>query len=133
MTYLLDGNVLVALPLDGHVHHTLVNEWYAADPKRKFATCAVTQATLLRMHMTFAPDTSAAAAWAMLDALCRHPQHEFWQEGFGYLDVPHHNLQGPKQVTNAWLAELARQRRSRLVTLDKGLIALHKDVALAIT
>lgn len=133
MTYLLDGNVLVALLLDGHVHHALVNEWYSAASKRKFATCVVTQGTLLRMHMTFAPDTSAAAAWATLEALCRHPQHEFWQEGFGYMDVPHRNLQGLKQVTDAWLAELARQRRSRLVTLDQGLIALHKDVALAIT
>lgn len=132
MTHLLDGNVLVALLLDGHVHHALVNEWYGAVPKRKFATCAITQGTLLRMHMTFAPDTSSTAAWATLEALCEHPQHEFWHEGFNYVEVPHRNLQGSKQVTDAWLAELARRRKSKLVTLDKGLISLHRDVALGI-
>jgi len=132
MTYLLDGNVLVALLLDGHVHHSLVSDWYGSAPKRKFATCTVTQGTLLRMHMIFAPDTSSIAAWGILNAVCKHPQHEYWDEGFSYLGVPHRNLQGAKQVTDAWLAQLARQRKSKLVTLDPGLIALHADVALGI-
>jgi len=46
-----------------------------------------------------------------------------------FLKVPHRNLQGSAQVTDAWLAQLARRRNSRLATLDSGLAALHKDVA----
>jgi hypothetical protein len=33
-----------------------------------FATCAITQGTLLRLHMMFASDTSAAATWRTLAA-----------------------------------------------------------------
>jgi len=46
-----------------------------------------------------------------------------------YLDVPHRHLQGSSQVTDAWLAQHARQRRGRLATLDSGLALLHHDVA----
>jgi predicted nucleic acid-binding protein len=38
-------------------------------------------------------------------------------------------LQGSNQVTDAWLAELARRRKGRLATLDSALAALHSDVA----
>ena len=36
---------------------------------------------------------------------------------------------GHRQVTDAYLAELARRHRGRLVTLDAGLAAVHPDVA----
>ena len=48
-----------------------------------------------------------------------------------FLNVPHGHLQGNAQVTDAWLAELARQRKGRLATLDSGLAALHGDVGSA--
>jgi predicted nucleic acid-binding protein len=57
-------------------------------------------------------------------------EHVFWQESFSYSQVPHRVLQGPKQVTDAWLVELARRRKSKLVTFDAALVALHKEVAL---
>jgi hypothetical protein len=38
-------------------------------------------------------------------------------------------LQGPKQVTDAWLAELARRNGGLLATLDGALAATHPDVA----
>ncbi len=125
---LLDGNALVALCLDGHEHHRVVLAWLERhdDP---FATCSVTQGTLLRMHMRFAEDGSAAAAWATLVALCASPRHELWLADHSYLEVDHRLLQGPKQVTDAWLAELARRRGGRLATLDGALAALHGDVA----
>jgi uncharacterized protein len=132
MTWLLDGNVLVALVLNGHIHHPHVLGWFESRRDRKFATCVVTQGTLLRIHMTFAPDRSASAAWATLNAIEDHPRHEYWGDAFGYSTVPHRHLQGAKQVTDAWLAELARRRRSKLVTLDRSLAALHADVAEAV-
>lgn len=61
MTWLLDGNVPVALAIDSHVFHDRVRKWFdaLADP---FATCAITEGTLLRVHMKLAVDTSASAA-----------------------------------------------------------------------
>lgn len=128
MTWLLDGNVLVALTIDTHLHHAEVSAWFRAK-RRQFATCAITQGTLLRVHMVQAEDRSAVAAWATLRAVVALKQHEFWGDSLSYAEVPHHYLQGPKQVTDAFLAQLARVRGGRLATLDTALAALHSDVA----
>ena len=129
MTWLLDGNVLVALRVDSHVHHGRVHRWFATLRRDRFATCLLTQGTLLRVHMKTAVDTSAAAAWQALKEVAAHPKHEWWGDSLNFLNVPHRHLQGSAQVTDAWLAELARQRKGRLATLDSGLAALHGDVA----
>jgi len=127
--WLLDGNVLVALLIDSHVHHDRVHRWFATLRRDRFATCVLTQGTLLRVHMQTAVDGSAAAAWRSLSEVAAHPKHEWWGDSLNFLKVPHRNLQGSAQVTDAWLAQLARRRNSRLATLDSGLAALHKDVA----
>jgi hypothetical protein len=129
VTWLLDGNVLVALRVDSHVHHNRVHRWFATLKRDRFATCVLTQGTLLRVHMKTAADTSAAAAWRALKAVAAHPKHEWWGDSLSFLNVPHRHLQGGAQVTDAWLAELARRRKGRLATLDSGLAALHEDVA----
>lgn len=126
-THLLDGNALVALCLDGHQHHRLVRAWFRAG-SFPFATCSVTQGTLLRLHMRFAEDCSAGAAWATLEALAASARHELWLADHSYLDIPHRHLQGPRQVTDAWLAELARRHHGTVATLDGGLVASHPDV-----
>lgn len=125
---LLDGNALTALCLDGHEHHLRVRAWLAQhdDP---IATCSVTQGTLLRLHMRFAEDSSAAAAWLTLRRLCSNPRHELWLADHSYLEVEHSLLLGPKQVTDAWLAELARRKEGSLASLDGALVSLHSDVA----
>ena len=129
MTWLLDGGVLVALAIDAHVHHHRAHEWFGNLEGDRFATCPLTQGTLLRMHMRSAADQSAAAAWRALQAVTSHPRHEWWDDALSFLDVPHRHLQGSAQVTDAWLAELARRRGGRLATLDSGLALLHSDVA----
>lgn len=132
MSVLLDANVLVAVVLEGHIHHATADRWLAEQPDR-FATCSVTQGTLLRLHMHLARDKSAVAAWSVLRQVAMHPRHEYWDDGFSYLDVPHRHLQGAKQVTDAWLAELARRRDGRLATFDTALADLHGDVAVLVT
>ena len=129
MTWLLDGNVLVALRVDSHVHHDRVHRWFATLKRDRFATCVLTQGTLLRVHMKTAADTSAGAAWQALREVAAHPKHEWWGDSLSFLQVPHRNLQGSAQVTDAWLAELARRRKGRLATLDSGLATLHNDVS----
>jgi uncharacterized protein len=130
VTWLLDGNVLVALIIDTHVHHDRVHRWFATLANDRFATCVFTQGTLLRVHMKTAADNSAAAAWRALHAVVDHPKHEWWTDSLSFVKVPHRHLQGSAQVTDAWLAELARRRNGHLATLDSGLAALHNDVAI---
>jgi predicted nucleic acid-binding protein len=79
--------------------------------------------------MRVAADTSAAAAWQTLAGVCDHPRHEFWEDAFSYLAVAHEALHGPAQVTDAWLAELARRRKGRLATMDTDFAATHSDAA----
>lgn len=132
MTWLLDGNVLVALQIDTHVHHGRAHRWFAGLRTDSFATCCMTQGTLLRVHMMTAVDRSPAAAWRALEGLVAHPKHRWWREVIGFMDVPHRSLQGAHQVTDAWLAEISRRHQGRLATLDSALAALHGDVAVLI-
>jgi uncharacterized protein len=127
VTFLLDGNVLAALALDSHEHHKRALNWWGQG--QSFATCSVTQGTLLRVHMIMAEDQSAAAAWQALEKIEALPGHQFWDDGFSYTQVRHRLIQGPKQVTDAWLIELARKRNAKLATLDAALAALHKPTA----
>lgn len=128
--WLLDGNLLVALRIDTHVHHRRAHRWFAAlDSPDRFATCAITEGTLLRLHMMTAADGSAAAAWQALSEVRGHARHVFWAAELSYAHVPHRHLQGHRQVTDAWLAELARRKGGWLATLDTALAILHSDVA----
>jgi hypothetical protein len=78
----------------------------------------------------YASDKNAAAALEALAVLEAHPRHVFWNDGFSYRQVGDHSLSGPRQVTDAWFAELARRKTAKPLTLDAGLVALHGDVAL---
>lgn len=128
MTWLLDSSVLVALLIPQHPHHRMTRRWFDRNVEA-FATCAVTEGSLLRLHMRLACDKSSAAAWRSLRQLRAHPLHVFWDDGFSYDEVRFGPLQGPGQVTDAWLAELARRRGGRLATLDISLVTVHGDVA----
>jgi toxin-antitoxin system PIN domain toxin len=132
MTWLLDGNLLVALRIDTHIHREAAQRWFSRHRYDRFATCPMTQGTLLRVHMQLALDGSVDAAWEALQEISQHPRHEFWADNFSYLEVPHQLLQGPSQVTDAWLAELARRRKGKLATFDQALVALHRDVAVLV-
>ena len=43
--------------------------------------------------------------------------------------IDHSRLLGHRQVTDAYLAQSARTRRGKVLTLDKGFCSLHSDVA----
>ena len=48
---------------------------------------------------------------------------------FSYIDVPTQGIIGHRQVTDAYLAQLARAHGSRLATFDQAMAKLHHDVA----
>jgi toxin-antitoxin system PIN domain toxin len=129
--WLLDGNLLVALAIDTHEFHHRAQRWFDSHTE-PFATCAITEGTLLRVHMQVAQDGRSATAWSVLEAIHSMPDHVFWNDGFSYREVSFASVAGSKQVTDAWLAELARRHKAQLVTLDVALAALHSDVTLLV-
>jgi predicted nucleic acid-binding protein len=55
--------------------------------------------------------------------------HHFWPDDLAYQTVRWHGVIGHRQVTDAYLAALARHHQGKLATFDKGLVVLHPDVA----
>ena len=125
MTVLLDANVLIALLVDDHVHHAAAENWFAGMPGN-FATCPITQGSLLRLLLR--EGQSAAAARAVLSQATANPRHEFWADDLAYTDVPTAGIVGHRQITDAYLAQLARSRSARLATFDQAMAKLHHDV-----
>ena len=130
--HLFDGNLLVAMTLPNHPHHQRVHRWLAAVRDRPFATCSVTEGTLLRLHIQFALDISIAAAWVAIAAIRAHPKHCFFSDGFSYTEIDPIRLTGHHQITDAWLVELAKRNNAKLATLDEGLAILWPETALLI-
>ncbi|MEO7852506.1 MAG: TA system VapC family ribonuclease toxin [Rubrivivax sp.] len=128
--YLLDGNVLVALVNSTHIHHRPAQTWFA-DSDEPFATCPITQGTLLRVLMRLGEVTSDTAL-AVLAGVTAHGRHRFWPDSLGYADISWRGVLGHREVTDAYLASLARHHSGRLVSFDTGLVALHADVALGL-
>ena len=131
MTWLVDGNVLAAHALSGHPCHDKAVLWFDRLTER-FATCSVTQGTLLRLHMQLAIDKSAAAAWKALAGVEAHPLHDYLKDDVPYREVPQRLIQGHRQVTDAWLVELARRNGGKVATLDTGMVATYPNDAVLI-
>jgi len=126
VTVLLDANVLIALLVEDHVHHAAAETWFVA-LNGTFATCPITQGSLMRLLIR--EGQSAATARDILDRSTADPRHEFWPDDVPYTDVPTAGIIGHRQVTDAYLAQLARARQARLATFDQAMVGLHHDVA----
>ena len=126
--HLLDANVLIALFDGDHVHHTAVRNWFIA-LNDGFATCPIVEGALTRWIVRIEGRSGPAAAQRELRKLAADPRHHFWPDDLAYADVEWRGVLGHGQVTDAYLAALARKHGGRLVTLDRGLAALHHDVA----
>lgn len=113
------------MAIDDHPHRMRCMNWFQTIDK--FATCPITEGTLLRMHTMHAADASIEAAWKTLETYHAHPKHTFWPDNFSYTEISPTRLTGRKQITDAWLAELANRKGAKLATLDEPLSALWPD------
>ena len=125
MTILLDANVLIALVVEDHVHHRAAERWFAGTTAA-IATCPITQGSLLRLLIR--EGQSAQAATAVVSALMTQPRHVFWPDDAAFDAVPLTGVIGYRQVTEAYLAHLARTHNGRLATFDQGLAKLQADI-----
>ena len=123
-TFLLDANILIALTVPDHVHNPVARTWFARNGT--FATCPTVQGAALRALLRHG--VTATQAQALLRLLATHERHQQWMDDISYLDVDLSHLHGHRQITDAYLAQLARTRGGRLATFDRGLAQLAPDV-----
>jgi toxin-antitoxin system PIN domain toxin len=125
LTGLLDANVLIALVVADHIHHARAESWLTGSDG-PFATCPITEGSLVRVLVR--QGQSGSTVQDLLSALGRHRRHQFWPDDVSYRDVALGAVIGHRQVTDAYLAQLARSRGGRLVSFDRALAATHRDL-----
>jgi toxin-antitoxin system PIN domain toxin len=121
----LDANVLIALVVADHVHHDSAEDWLQSTTQ--FATCPITEGSLIRLLIR--EGQTADTAQSLITELATDVRHEFWGDQMSYRAVDMKGVIGHRQVTDAYLAQLAREQGGRLATFDQGLAQLHDDVA----
>ena len=129
MTDLLDVNVLVALTSRDHSHHETARQWFAASTAT-FATCPLTELGLVRISVQLG--STLATALSALRSISEHVAHARWSDDLAVDDLTLRGVTGHRQVTDAYLAALARHHDGQLVTFDRAIGALHPDVAVVI-
>ena len=135
--WLLDANLLIALTQAAHVHHTEAHAWFEARPKRRWATCTLTQLAFLRLTgnpQVVGQHIAPAEAMQALAAMTALPQHTYWAdapEPLAMVTLNSPALVGHRQVTDAYLLGLAAHKQQQLATLDRGLVSFAQAVGLA--
>lgn len=100
-----------------HEHHDRASQWLAG--VTDFAWCPITQGALVRflVRMGETPDTIRAVLAAVDD----HPRGHWWPDDLSYTAADLRGVQGHRQVTDAYLASLARHHEGLLATTDQAL------------
>ena len=126
MRALLDGNVLIALLDENHVHHAAASDWLAERIESGWASCPLTQNGCVRIlaQPRYPNALSVGEAMARLQAAASTPHHRFIADDVSLLDdaaVDRRRLSGPRQVTDVYLLALAVAHGARMVTFDKSI------------
>lgn len=125
-THLLDANVLIALCVREHEHHERASRW--VENAGRLALCPMVEGALVRFLIRLGE--TAYTASAVLAGVHAVDRVEFWPDSVSYADAVLDGVRGHRQVTDAYLAALARSvDDASLATLDEGLAAAHPDVA----
>lgn len=124
---LLDVNLLVALFDPAHVHHDLAHDWFEDNHERGWATCPVTENGFVRVIANPKYPGGAERAELLvsrLQAFCRNRHHRFWPDAVSLTDPAIFHaafVRGHAQVTDVYLAGLAKKMNGRLASLDRSL------------
>ncbi len=126
-------NVLVALAWPNHVHHGRALRWLRGVSEQGWATCPVTEVGFVRVssNARAIPEArSPAQAIALLVRIRALQGHEFWSDDVSPCDADARAFErvvGHRQVTDAYLLDLARRRGGTLATVDRELLELASD------
>jgi uncharacterized protein len=81
------------------------------------------------MRLLIREGQTAELARSVLREVTSSPRHEFRPDNASCHDIPIAGIIGHRQVTDAYLAHLARSYSARLATFDQALAKPHTDVA----
>lgn len=128
--WLLDVNVLLALAWPGNENHPAARTWLAAHAAEGICTCPITQMGFVRVSsnpMAKGMSATPAEAGRVLEIVLRLGHHTFWPAALTWAEVEavHGPLNGYRQTTDAYLLGLARANGGKLLTLDRGVLALR--------
>jgi toxin-antitoxin system PIN domain toxin len=118
---LLDVNVLLALAWPNHQHHTIAHNWFSTQSRNGWASCALTQLAFIRLSANPAYTANAVSpqeAAALLAEFIQHKHHRFWSSPPATSPNIYSHALGHQQVTDAYLATIARHQKGRLVSFD---------------
>ena len=125
--HLVDANVLNALLVPDHQHHSAAESWMdgleAAD---LIASDPAVEGALTRYAVRIGH--SAAQVQRTLRRVHEIARWRFWPDDLPYADSDLSTVRGHRQVTDSYLASLARHHGGRLVTFDRALAARFPDV-----
>ena len=124
-TYLLDANVLIALTVEEHEHHLRVAGWLAQVDR--VALCPMVEGALVRFLVRIGENVGVAAE--VLRQWYANPRTEFWSDAVSYAHADLSEVQGHRQVTDAYLVALVASRADAgLATLDRALAQLRPEL-----
>lgn len=121
---LLDANVVISMLSIGHQHHLAAVAWFGEG--RSHATCSIVEMSFLRYAVR--NHISVDDALDSLASLADRDDHEYWSDPLRPDAANMSGVIGHRQVTDFYLAALARDHEGRLATFDSGLAAAHPDV-----
>jgi uncharacterized protein len=123
MTFLLDTNALLASAWENHEHHRVMIRWLRT--AKSFATCPITQGGFLRLSSNPALGFSNGTedAFRSLDSFTGDERHVFWPDDLSFTEaeVRRDLIRSHAQVTDKYLAALARRHKGQLATFDEPL------------
>ena len=128
--YLLEVNVLIALAWPNHVHHVIAHAWFEKVGQQSWSTCPLTQLAFVRISSNpkiISTAVSPRAAVQSLVEMIALAGHVFWADDLQVNDLASFTnkaLVGHRQVTDAYLLELAKRHKGKVATLDAGLADL---------
>ena len=98
-----------------------MSRWWGSG--RPFATCAITQGAFIRygLRVGSTPDD----VLGVLSSVSGHELHELWSDDIGFDAGVFAGVRGHRQVTDAYLAALAKAKGGVLVTFDRGIAELR--------
>ncbi len=128
MRALLDVNFLIAQFDPDHAFHERAHAWWAANLKRGWASCPLTENGVVRIMSN--PNYSEKMRFTPGDLIGRlkkfaaQSNHEFWPDDLSLRDEKifiAERLHSSRQLTDLYLLALACVHDGRLVTFDRGI------------
>jgi len=132
--WLLDVNVLLAWLWPSHEAHRSAIGWMKNTPIDSWITCPITEMGFLRI-VTNPSYSPIAPRWSEAVALLNKqieddPRHRFLPDSLAVFSIDQRfgaRIQGPGQITDAYLLALAMHNRARMVTFDYRIAAIAPE------